>query len=265
MTQSPGLSWPLAVLLWLPGCALLSSSLPAARGASPCTRRGIVLVIVGAGGFEVSARTIRQTAAEANLPLEVRSVPWTHGYCRVISDQMHATHMRREGQKLAERVLQYRKEAPDVPLFLMGHSAGCGVLLIAAENLPPNTVERIVLLAPAVSSKRDLRPALRSSCKGIDVFTSSHDWACLGLGILLAGTTDRCRMTGAAGKIGFQPIVSCPEDEALYSKLRQYPWDPDLSWTGHKGGHYGGYQPKFLRAFVFPLLISSLTPPEARR
>jgi len=247
------------------GCVLLSSSVSSLMAASPCTPRGVVFVIDGAGGFEVASQTVRQTAAEAKFPLEVHRVPWTHGYCRVISDQMHATHMRCEGHKLAERVLRCREEMPNAQIFLVGHSAGCGVLLIAAEDLPPNTLERIVLLAPAVSSMRDLRPALRSSCKGIDVFTSRHDWVCLGLGVLLAGTTDRCRRTGAAGKNGFQPIVSSPEDEALYSKLRQYPWNPSLSWTGHKGGHYGSYQPKFLRAFVFPLLTSSLTPPEARR
>ncbi len=120
--------------------------------------------------------------------------------------------------------------------------------------MPPNTLERIVLLAPAVSTKHDLRPALRSTCRGIDVFTSSRDWVCLGLGTSLAGTTDRCWKASAAGKKGFQPIVTCAEDEALYAKLREYPWNPSLTCTGHKGGHYGGYQPGFLRAFVLPLL-----------
>lgn len=265
MTRSTTHCWPLAVFIWLPGCAMLSANLYSATPATPCFRRGILFVIDGAGGFEASSRTIRQTAATANLPVEVRGFHWTHGFCRVLSDQMHAAHLLREGRKFAEVVLRCRQEAPNTAIFLMGHSAGCGVVLVAAENLPPNTVQRIVLLAPAVSSTHDLRPALRSSCQGVDVFTSSHDWGCLGLGTLLAGTTDRCWLTAAAGKNGFQPIVSCREDEALYTKLRQYPWDPSLSWTGHKGGHYGSYQPKFLRAFVFPLLASSLSRCEAGR
>ncbi len=197
---------------------------------------------------------MRQTIAEAQMPLEVHSFRWTHGYLRVVSDQIHSTHLQRAGRKLADLVLSCRQEAPDQRIYLVGHSAGCGVVLIAAEQLPPNTVERIVLLAPAVSAKRDLRGALRSSCQGIDAFISSRDWCCLGLGTLLAGTTDRCWLTGAAGKIGFQPTLTAPEDEVLYAKLRQYPWNPSLSWTGHKGGHYGSYQPGFLRAFVLPLL-----------
>ncbi|HTU88916.1 MAG TPA: hypothetical protein VMF69_02365, partial [Gemmataceae bacterium] len=85
-------------------------------------------------------------------------------------------------------------------------------------------------------------------------FISSHDWCFLGLVTMLTGTTDRCWLTGTAGKNGFQPIVADPEDAALYAKLRQYPWNPHLMWTGNKGGHYGSYQPGYLRVFVLPLL-----------
>lgn len=213
-----------------------------------------MFVLDGAGGFEAASHTLAKTIAQQNSSVEIRTFHWTHGYCRVFSDQMHSAHVRREGQKLADLVLACREQAPSQLIFLVGHSAGCGVVLAAAENLPPNTLERIVFLAPAVSAKHDLRPALRTSCLGIDAFISSHDWALLGLGTMLMGTTDRCWMTAAAGKKGFQAIVSCPEDEALYAKLRQYPWDPSLMWTGHKGGHYGAYQPGFLRTFVLPLL-----------
>lgn len=240
----------LAVLFWLPSYSVRSDD------AVPpsCLCQGVVFVVDGAGGFEMASRLLGQTVAEDKMPLDVRAFHWTHGYCRVISDQVHAAHIRRQGRRLAEMVLNCRREAPAQPIYLVGHSAGCGVVLIAADCLPPNIVERMVLLAPAVSTKRDLRPALRSSRQGIDVFLSSHDWACLGLGTLLAGTTDRCWMTGAAGKNGFQALFTCAEDEALYAKLREYPWNPSLMWTGHKGGHYGGYQPGFLRMFVLPLL-----------
>ena len=44
------------------------------------------------------------------------------------------------------------------------------------------------------------------------------------------------------------------EDVACYAKLRHYPWEPRLAWTGHEGGHFGCYQPGYLRAFVLPLL-----------
>ncbi len=246
------LRWPLAVLLWLLSCAV---PCPQARAIGPFRApRGIVYAIDGAGGFGVCSQTIRESAAADNLPLEVRTFDWSHGYCRVLADQIHAAHMRQQGRKLAALVLRCRQEWPGRPVYLLGHSAGCGVVLNAAENLPPHSVERIILLAPAVSVNYDLRPALASACRGVDVFYSEHDWACLGIGVLLAGTTDRHRTLAAAGKIGFRPVLTRPGDAALYAKLRQYPWDPSLSWTGHKGGHYGAHQPGFLHTFVLPLL-----------
>lgn len=275
MTGRTRLCWTVAVLLWLSGCNALSPSAPSIAldssasdsalclvahkppteaKASAGSRQSLVIVLDGAGGFEAASRSIWKTAAECGIPLEVHSFHWTHGYLRIFSDQMHASHTRQLGQELAEFLWTCRQKTPDRPIYLLGHSAGCGVALVAAAKLPPNTLERIVLLAPAVSAKHDLRAALRSSYQGIDVFISNHDWCCLGIGVVLAGTTDRYRLSGAAGKIGFQPILTCAEDEALYAKLRQYPWNPGLMWTGHKGGHYGGYQPGFLRAFVFPLL-----------
>jgi pimeloyl-ACP methyl ester carboxylesterase len=251
MTQQARLCWSLAALLLLPTIAVRGSP-TTATPVCPCATHAIVLAVDGAGGFEAASRTLRQTVTQDKLPLEVQSFHWTHGYCRIVSDQMHASHVRREGRRLADLVLHCREEAPDRPIYLMGHSAGCGVVLNAAESLPPGSVERIVLLAPAVSVRRDLRPALACACRGIDVFYSQHDWVCLGIGVLLAGTTDRC-WTLAAGKVGFRPSARGPEDEGLFAKLRQYPWDPSLSWTGHKGGHYGPYQPGFLRTFVLPL------------
>jgi hypothetical protein len=239
----------------LPACVTLNSETRPETAAPPSVVTGLVFAIDGAGGFEVFSRTIRQTAAAEKLPLEVRVFHWSHGFCRVLSDQIHAAHLRREGRKLSEMVLACRQESPERPIFLMAHCAGCGIALVAAENLPAGTLERIVLLAPAVSSKKDLRTALASTCRGIDVFYSRHDWVCLGLGTLLAGTTDRCWTRAVAGKVGFRPVLDGPEDEALYKKLRQYPWDPSLTWTGNKGGHYGSHQPGFLRLFVLPLLV----------
>lgn len=252
MSRASRLCLPLAVLLWMQGSTVRCSW--SAWAAPAFLRPGIVFVIDGAGGFEAASRSIRDIAHEAHTPLDVRTFSWTHGYCRIFSDQMHEAHQREEGRILAEVLRSCRQEAADQPIYVIGHSAGCGVVLAAAENLPPNTLTRIVLLAPAVSAHYDLRPALRSACQGVDVFTSSHDWLCLGLGTLVLGTTDRYCTTRTAGKIGFQPLLVDAEDTALYGKLRQYPWDPSLTWTGHKGGHYGSYQAAFFRTFVLPLL-----------
>lgn len=244
-----------AAAVLLPGCAMLNPD-PLPPPVAPAgSVGGLVFAVDGAGGFEAFSRMFRDTVATDRIPLEVRCFRWTHGYCRVLADQVHVAHMQRQGRRLAELVLACHREAPDRPIYLAGHSAGCGVVLCAAEHLPPNTLERIILLAPAVSTNYDLRPALASACRGIEAFISDHDWACLGMGTLLAGTTDRCWAFGAAGKVGFTLHINDPQDAALYARLRQYPWNRQLVWTGHLGGHYGAYQPRFLRLFVLPLLV----------
>jgi hypothetical protein len=125
---------------------------------------------------------------------------------------------------------------------------------VAAESLPPGGVERVVLLAPSVSTDYDLRPALARSRQGIDVFYSRRDWLVLGLGMTFSGTTDR-RLGAAAGRVGFRPVITDPGDRALYARLRQHEWEPDVAWTGHTGGHYGADEPGHVRARIVPLLV----------
>ena len=231
MSQQARLYWTLAALLLLPANAVRSSPTLIAPSA-PAGRVGSCLPSMARGGSAAS-RTLRQTVLHDKLPLEVRSFHWTHGYCRIVSDQMHASHMRREGRRLADLVLRCREEAPNRPIYLVGHSAGCGVVLTAAENLPPGSVERIVLLAPAVSIKHDLRPALACSCRGVDVFiaiTTGFAWAsafCWPAPRIVAG---RWR----PAKSDYRPLTD-PEDEAPYDKLRQYPWDASLIVDGPQG------------------------------
>jgi pimeloyl-ACP methyl ester carboxylesterase len=209
-------------------------------------------VVDGAGGFQAASKSVLQTVAAQHAPLCVEPVVWTHGYCRFLADQVHHKHLQEEGRRLAQQIWQ-RKQSCGLPVYLMGHSAGCAVALIAVEELPPGTVERVVLLAPAVSANYDLRPALARVNGGIDVFYSERDWGYLGVGVLVTGTADR-HWGRAAGRVGFRATVQCPQDAALYAKLRQHPWQRTVEWTGNHGGHYGGYQPEFLRRFVLPLL-----------
>ena len=126
--------------------------------------------------------------------------------------------------------------------------------MTAAGHLPPDSIERIILLAPAVSASYDLRPALRTARQGIDVFSNKRDCIYLGWGTRLLGTTDGSREV-AAGRYGFRPVVEQPADAVLYTKLRDHPWDPSQAWTGHHGEHSGVEAPGFIRAFVLPLLL----------
>jgi hypothetical protein len=218
---------------------------------------GVVFTANGAGGFHTTSHHLSQVVADAGLPLGVETFPWSHGYGRIAADLFCRAHQRAAGRALGQQVLAFRCDHPGVAVYLLGHSAGCQIVLSAAEALPPDSVERIILLAPAVSAEYDLRPALRVAHAGIDVFHSNHDVFFLGLAVAVAGTTDGHFGRSAAGRTGFHVEPQTAEDLVLYGRLRQHPWDDCVAWTGNYGGHYSVYKPEYLRAYVLPLL----TPP----
>jgi pimeloyl-ACP methyl ester carboxylesterase len=215
--------------------------------------RGIIFVADGAGGGNTTTRAFRRLTAEEGKPLVVEGLNWSHGYGRYLADQRDSNYAHERGLELANRVMAFRAGSPSADVYLVGHSAGCSVILYAAETLPPGSVRRIILLAPSVSADRDVRPSLRAARDGVDVFCSRMDWFYLGLGTSLMGTADG-PLQAAAGRVGFRPIIESPADASLYEKLQQHFWDPAIEWTGNRGGHYGQHETEYLRAFVMPLL-----------
>jgi hypothetical protein len=233
------------------GCATMPAQIESR--APPEAARGIVIVLGGAGTYQNAQWAVATAVDEQHLPLYVRSFEWTHGLGRGLADQVDYAHARCRGRQLADEVCLWTRTHPGVPVSLVAFSAGSGVALAAAEGLPPDTLEHIVLLAPAVSAGYDLRRALLSARQGIDAFTSERDWLWLGVGTTLAGTADGTRQA-PAGRVGFCPPLLCPHDAALAARLRQHPWDPSVAWTDNRGGHTGTLQPAYLKAYVLPLL-----------
>jgi pimeloyl-ACP methyl ester carboxylesterase len=212
-----------------------------------------VFVANGSGDFQTVSTNLNKAVADTGTPLQIETFDWSHGYGRYVIDHTdHANHLV-QGCRLAARVAAFRQAYPEQRVYLIGHSAGCAVVLAAAEALPPGQVDRMILLAPSVGTAYDLRPALRVVSGGIDVFYSREDRWILGVGVGVVGSADRCCRT-AAGQYGFIPILGCPDDAALYSKLRQHPWDPIVEGSGNHGGHYGSNKDGFLRLYVLPLL-----------
>jgi hypothetical protein len=213
----------------------------------------VVFVASGAGGRQEAALAVAAGADSASLGLHVRSFDWSHGRGRGLADVSDVAHVRRQGQRLAAEVRRCLDERPGRCVSLVGYSAGCAVVLAAAECLPADSLDRVVLLAPAVSPCYDLRRALTSARRGTDVFTSQRDWLWLGLGTSLAGTPDGGRGV-AAGRSGFCPPALLPGQEVLAGRLRQHAWTPCVGWTGNRGGHAGALEPAFVSAYVLPLL-----------
>jgi pimeloyl-ACP methyl ester carboxylesterase len=245
----------LVAMLLVSGCASLHAPPPPPPSVITPQTRGVVFVVNGAGGYYGPSNALREAIDQQGIPLAVEPFVWTHGYGRVLADQTDLAHLQEQGRRLAEQIVCWRQHFPGHAVYLVGHSAGSGVALECTRHLGPGSIDRIVLLAPAVSAEYDVRPALACVRLGLDVFHSSRDWGYLGVATGVIGTTDR-RWSAAAGRVGFRPGPVCLQDAALYAKLRQHPWHPCLEWTGNEGGHYGTYRPIYLRAFVLPLFSS---------
>jgi pimeloyl-ACP methyl ester carboxylesterase len=241
----------LSLISLLSVCPALAT--PVASDGPLCGASGIVFVVDGAGGDENATRSIAAATDQFLPPVHVRSFHWSHGQCRGLADVVDVAYARCQGRLLAEEVCRYRSAYPGIPIYLVAYSAGSYVMLAACEQLPPDCLERIILLAPSVSAGYDLRPALASARQGVDAFTSERDRFYLGLGTTVIGTSDR-KHEAAAGRVGFCPPVLSPCEAWLAGRLRQHAWNPGVAWTGNDGGHSGSLQREYLKAYVLPLL-----------
>jgi Alpha/beta hydrolase family len=277
----------LALALALAGCAASRQRIVAYDG--PVAKAGVVFVADGAGNFQYASKYIRWAAQTEMAPpfgpryklgkirefmsiarsgpkfeadgtppclllaLDVITFDWSHGKYRILADQVDYPHARAEGCRLAQTVLRFQQDHPGVPVHLVGHSAGAMVVLVALEYLPADSVDQVVLLSPSVSATYDLTPALHAVKCGLYNFYSQRDRFYLGLAIGIVGNSDR-HWGPSSGRFGFQTPPTASECEPLFAKLHQRPWQHEDSALGNRGGHYGNYQPEFVRAYILPLL-----------
>jgi hypothetical protein len=237
------------------GCASVqpqAANVPNLDASQHC----LLFVADGAGDFRQASKRVFEAADAEKCPLVVQPFIWSHGAYRCLADQCDVKHFQAAGRRLADLVIATHRAYPDVCINLLGHSAGCQVVLAAGEVLPPGSLQRIVLLNPSVECNYDLRPALRAACDGIDAHCSTKDtWY---LGVVLGFVSGLHGKPGpAAGIAGFRPVIQCPEDEVLYTRLHHFGWHPGLERTGNDGGHYGGYQRGYLHKYVLPRLIGA--------
>lgn len=223
--------------------------------------RPLVWVLDGAGDLKGSSTALTQSNSLAGNPVELAVFPWSHGHRRLLMDQIDMPHARLQGAKLAQAILERKAQEPGRRVVVVGHSAGCAVVLTACDILPMDAVDRVILLAPSVSTGYDIRPTLWSAKEGVDVFCSTKDWVALGFVVRVVGTMDKFWSGAAAGRWGFQPKASGGLAELEASRLRQHFWSPELAWTGHLGGHHGVHAPGFVQAYLLPLMVGPVQNP----
>jgi hypothetical protein len=222
----------------------------------PLAPRGLVIVADGVGGLDLCGIALRYALGAEKMPHAVELVPWGHGLGRWLADLTDVANRDSHARLVAQNVRRYKTERPLDPIYLVAKSGGSGVVVKALELLDEQQVERVVMLAPALSPSYDLSNALRAVRREMVVFWSPLDVIILGAGTRVFGTIDRVK-TASAGLVGFRvpPLGSSNHNKGQqYDKLRQIRWRPRMAAAGYLGGHFGPDNPLFLRRYVVPLL-----------
>ncbi len=230
-------------------------ALTAAQAADPAQQSaGVVYIVGGIGGLDPLGLSAKWALPRAGVQHEIREFEWTHGKCRPLRDLQDSRYFEERATELAALVRAQRSQEPDRPIFLVGHSAGAGLVLRATELLSAGSVQRIILLSPAVSPHYDLCPALKNTCGEIVSFNSTYDRFILDLGTSLFGTVDRY-YEPAAGLDGFRPPANLSEaDRKMYERLIQVPYRAQKLLEFQDGSHHGTTMPIFLTRQVAPWL-----------
>jgi hypothetical protein len=251
------------VAAWLPVIASMvgcSSQGVHASGWDPVTIRpeGIVFIVPGARGGKVSSVVLREELEEASCPYTVVVYQWSRGERPgdIIEDINDRRGNLERARGLADMIETSRRTHPEGVIEIVAVSAGCGIAAFALEVLPDDVnVQRVLMIAPALSPGYDLSLVLRHVEKDLVAFVSDNDKLFLGLGTELFGTMDGVKIA-SAGHNGFVlPAGANSETRLLYEKLRQVRWDWDMILDGNLGTHRGWLSRGYIRKHVLPLLI----------
>jgi len=226
-------------------CALLAGCDERLVLKADCADRGLVIVLPGIDGGTGYSLAACDALSRSGPDMAVELYDWTVPFGGLLN-QTAIGRNRDVARRLARRIADYQRRHPGRPVYLIGHSGGTAIAVWAAEAAGSDGgIQRLVLLASSLSPTYSLRQALANSREGIVSFYSPHDAALLGFGTSLIGTMDgqHCE---SAGKVGFR--------DELSAGLMQVCWREEMAKAGHWGGHLDYMSPKFLAAYVVPLL-----------
>jgi pimeloyl-ACP methyl ester carboxylesterase len=256
MLDASGMIRRYPILNLLLRSAILSAFAPGCASTPPPPAQLCLILVPGVQG-DAGYDGLRRGLQQASLSVQLQSYSWgAPPPIWFLNFQTRSIHEAAEAG-LRRRLQQIASAPAALPIDLIGHSAGCGVILGALAQLPRGIeVQNVILLAPSVSPGYDLQPALAHIRGKLHVFYSDRDRLFLSWRTGTFGTYDNIK-TSAAGNCGFR--LSGQEN----SKIVQHAYD--LAWRAldNDGDHFGTLSEKFDRAVIVPLLTANQREPSA--
>lgn len=240
---------------------LLGCLLAGCRGTAPLhsaerLEHGYVMVLPGILGQGVWNDNIARGLDDAGVKSAIEICDWTQGPLMLSVNVLHWRRKEREARSLAKKIVDYQDAYPNRPVALIGHSGGAAMALRVIDALPADrNIDNLILLAPGLSPKSDLRPVAMRVEHRVHSF---HSYLDLFVGGAFAGAVGTARDMNAAsaGNVGFsEPPNLNPEERRWYQEhVVQHAYGAQMAATGHLGGHFGCTTPAFIQQYVAPLL-----------
>jgi pimeloyl-ACP methyl ester carboxylesterase len=159
-------------------------------------------------------------------------------------------------EEIHRRIADYQTRHPGRPVFVMGHSGGGGLTMLALASLPDHCqITGAVLLGPAISPGYDPTEALKHVERGIWNVRSIGDLIFLGVLTTIAGTIDG-KHVPAAGAVGFVNSTT-EKSESGPPRLIDVPYRFEMARQWNFGGHFGCVNRRFIQHWVAPILMES--------
>jgi pimeloyl-ACP methyl ester carboxylesterase len=230
------------ILLAVPGC-FKAQMTPAAL------ERGYVLMLPGVENYAWTMAGTARGLRDAGIDRAININQWGDRPFGMFLNLKHYAENREKALQIADTLVHYRREYPAAPITLVGYSGGGGMAIFVAEVLPNDVMlDRIILLAPAISPGYDLSKALAQSRRGVVNYFSPSDDIMLGWGTRTYGTMDRV-FCDAAGRVGFTT-----EDD----RIVQFRWRQEWRELQNDGGHTGWAARAWARQVLAPQIDPSL-------
>ncbi|MEM9410028.1 MAG: hypothetical protein AAGA30_02875 [Planctomycetota bacterium] len=212
--------------------------------------RPYVLILPGVLGKQFWDENLLHGIQNSVFQGEAEIYDWTNGPL-AIAQNIGGSDI--ESDFLTQRIVDFKTQFPNRPLFLIGHSGGCRMALNCVENLPygSSLVERIILLSPCMESRYDLCRTINRTSKGIVAYRSPLDIP-ISVPLTTVHGLAKGKLSASAAVIGFQiPNHLDFQQRAFYtSKLAQRTYHPKMLNTGHIGGHFGWTLPSFAATYI---------------
>lgn len=250
MNEVPGVQLLILWLAILAGCASGRERVPAGTTQAATKPAALLLLVPGVQGdvgYDALLRGLRAGGIGDTVQTHGWGAPLPFFFLNYQTDWVHHA----AEADLATQIEQVGRTHPGEPIDLIGHSAGCGVILGALARLPAGmTVRCVVLLAPSVSPRYDLGPALGHVSGRLNIFYSDRDRLFLSWRTRTFGTYDNVH-TRAAGNCGFAGA------SAADKRVVQHPYDPAWQTLGNDGDHFGTLAEPFAKAIIAPLFLAA--------